>query len=59
MSNQLSKFSTNHRERYHGCTLHFDWLKVWKAGGPVLPKTLQFNRLLGKILESELIFGGF
>ena len=21
------------------CTVHFDWLKVWKANAPVLPKT--------------------
>ena len=26
-----------------GSTVHFDWLNVWKASVPVLPKTLQIN----------------
>ena len=31
--------STNHNGALSGCTVHFDWLKVWKAGAPLLPKT--------------------
>ena len=26
-----------------GYTVHFDWLKVWKAGAPVLPKNLKIS----------------
>ena len=40
MSHWLSKFSTNHNGALPGCTVHFDWLKVWKGGGSVLPKKL-------------------
>ena len=39
----LSKLSTNHNGVLPGLTVHFDWLKVWKAGAPVLQKNLQFK----------------
>ena len=44
----LSKILTNHNGALSGSSLHFDWLKVWKAGAQVLPKNLQFNRLICK-----------
>ena len=37
-SNKLSKLSTNHNGALPGCTVHFDWLEVLKAGASVLPK---------------------
>ena len=40
----LSKLSTNHNGALPGCNVHFDWLIVRKAGGPVL----QFSRLISK-----------
>ena len=30
-SHQLSKLSTNHNWAFPGCTVHFNWLKVWKV----------------------------
>ena len=37
-SHWLSNLLTDHNGA--GFTVHFDWLKVWKAGAPVLPKIL-------------------
>ena len=39
----LSKLSTKTNGASSGCTVYLDWLKVWKAGVPALPKILQFN----------------
>ena len=40
---------TNQNAQYSQATLLWDWLKVWKAGGsPLLPKNLQFSRLICK-----------
>ena len=38
------KFLTNQNGALPGCTVHFDWSKVWKADTPVLPKKLQINQ---------------
>ena len=44
----LSKLSTNHNGVLPGFTVNFDWVKVSKAGALVLPKNLQFRRLVCK-----------
>ena len=36
--------STNHNGVFPGCTVHFDWLKVWQVSAPVL---LNFKLYLG------------
>ena len=43
---RLPKLSTNHNGVLPGCNVHFDWLKFWKVGAPVLPKTLQISNLI-------------
>ena len=40
-SHWLSKLPTNHNGALPGCTVEFDWLKVWQAGAPGLQKNLQ------------------
>ena len=37
-SHRLSNLLTNHNGALPGFSVHFDWLKVWKVGAPVLPK---------------------
>ena len=33
-SHRLSNLLTNHNGALPGFSVHFDWLKVWKAGAP-------------------------
>ena len=44
-SHQLSKLSANHYGTLPSCTVHFDLLKFWQAGVPVLPKN-SLSRLI-------------
>ena len=40
-----AQVSTNHNGVFPGCTVHFDWLKVWQVSAPVL---LYFKLYSGK-----------
>ena len=48
LKHRLPKLSTNHNGTLPGCTVYFDWLKVWKADARVLPKNLLFRKLIYK-----------
>ena len=39
-----AQVSTNHNGVFPGCTMRFDWLKVWQVSAPVL---LNFKLYLG------------
>jgi len=45
-SHRLSKLSTNHNRALPGCNVHFDWLRFWEAGAPVLQQNLQISKLI-------------
>ena len=52
-SHLLSELSTKHKGVWPDCTVHFDWLKVWKASTPMLTKSLQYNVFPMTILRKK------